>query len=303
MKNTDITLKRLQKASYICGNIPRTCFQAAVSPTLLRDAEDAITKAIKDSDLSDVTSNLQRGDAIHRAFQIRPSFENRFWNGHLIGPVSDWAFKAIIENMHQRNMDDAYKFYRAIRGHTDCSQLCGKMFETYFHRFLKNRFQTFTLKSLDNRPTLEIDFTFNKDNHVVFNDLTYRLRLCVESDTSWYLQPQCPVFPSFDSFLYQPKLSQSDFSPLIALQVTTATDHTIKIKGLEKVQKAPKLREPGLNCLRPGIKRNMIILFVVPDSEVAFEKQKIDGRKVDHWYKKTTQYVVTIPEEELFRPT
>ena len=85
--------------------------------------------------------------------------------------------------------------------------------------------------------------------------------------------------------------------------MTTAADHTIKIKDLEKVQKAPKLREPGLNCLRPGIKRNMIILFVVPDSEVAFEKQKIDGRKVDHWYKKTTQYVVTIPEEELFRPT
>jgi hypothetical protein len=302
LQNTDITLKRLQKASYICGYIPRTCFQAAVSPALLRDAKDAITKAIKDSDLSNVTSDLQRGDPIHRAFQIRPSSDDRFWNGYLVGPVSDWAFSAILENMHQRNMDEAYKFYRAIRGHTDCSQLRGKMFETYFHRFLKNRPQTFTIKSLDNRPTLEIDFTFNKDNHVVFDDLTHRLRLSVESDTSWYLQPQSPVFPSFDSFLYQPKLSQSDFSPLIALQVTTATDHTIKVKGLEKVQKALKLRDPVLNHLRPGIKRNMIILFVVPDSEVTCEKQKIDGRKVDHWYKKTTQYVVTIPEE-LFRPT
>ncbi|KAF8346217.1 hypothetical protein F5887DRAFT_1073864 [Amanita rubescens] len=305
LQNTDITLKRLQEASYICGNIPRTCFYAAVSPISLRDAKAEIMKAINDSDLSHVTSNLQRGDPIHRAFQIRPSSKDRLWNGYLVGPVSDWGFSAILESMHQRNMDEAYKFYRAIRWHTDCSQLRGKMFETYFHRFLKNHPRTFTIKSLDNRPALEIDFTFNKDNHVVFDDLARRLQLSVESETSWYLRPQSPVFPSFDSFLYQPKLSQlpqSNLSPLIALQVTPAADHTIKIKALEKVQTALKLRDPVLNRLRPGIQRNMIILFVVPDSEVTFKKQKIDGRRVDHWYKKTTQYVVTIPEEELFRP-
>ena len=33
----------------------------------------------------------------------------------------------------------------------------------------------------------------------------------------------------------------------------------------------------------------MMILFAVPDPEVTFEKQKIDGRKVDHWHKKTTR--------------
>jgi hypothetical protein len=47
----------------------------------------------------------------------------------------------------------------------------------------------------------------------------------------------------------------------------------------------------------------MIILFVVPDAlGKTFKAQKITGKaKVDHWYAKTAQYVVTLSEEELFK--
>ena len=60
---TDITLKRLQQISLICGNIPRPCFEAATSSDGLRRAEYVIKNAIKNTkDLFMVTSDLQNGD-------------------------------------------------------------------------------------------------------------------------------------------------------------------------------------------------------------------------------------------------
>ena len=46
----------------------------------------------------------------------------------------------------------------------------------------------------------------------------------------------------------------------------------------------------------------MIILFVVPPAlGMTFGMQQITGKaKVDHWYDKTAQYVLTVSEEALF---
>jgi hypothetical protein len=46
----------------------------------------------------------------------------------------------------------------------------------------------------------------------------------------------------------------------------------------------------------------MIILFVVPDTlETSFIKQTISAKKGEtDWYKKTAQYILTIPEKDLF---
>ena len=210
----------------------------------------------------------------------------------------------MLDEMRKRNADDAYKFFCNIRGSPDSAALRGRVFETYFHRFVKAP-RIFTIESLNNRSTtLDIHFTANT-NHLIFEDqknFSDNLASSIASKTSLYLQPQSPVFPSFDSFLYQPGISQPGFSPLIALQVTSTADHPINIKGLGKVQTSLKPKVSGLKDLRPTIKRKMIILFVVPDTlGASFVKQTIGTKKeTTIWYKKTAQYVLTVPEKEMF---
>ncbi|KAF8351674.1 hypothetical protein F5887DRAFT_913384 [Amanita rubescens] len=306
LQMTDITLKRLQQASLICGNIPRPCFEAAISLTDLREAENVIKKAIEDTkDLFEVTSNMQNGDdrhITHRVFQVHPkSSENRFWHNSVAKPVSAWAFFQMLNVLHKRNRGDAYRFYCTVKAYPESSQLRGNMFEYYLHPYLK-RPRTFNIKSLDDgAATLKIDFIVNADNHLSFTDLSEGLVLSVKSNKSHYLRPGSPVFPSFDSFLYQPEISHLGFSPLIALQVTTAAKHEIKLKGLKDIGSA--LQNPYLESLRPEQNRKMIVLFVVPDDlEPTFRTQKIHGAKkeVGPWYNKTTQYVLGLPVQDLF---
>ncbi|KAM6495094.1 hypothetical protein JOM56_009717 [Amanita muscaria] len=306
LQMTDITLKRLQEVSYICGNIPRPCFLAAVSPDKVDQGKAQIKSAIQEiQDLFAVVLHTQDSDksqTIHRAFQVRPkSSENRFWESRVVEPVSAWALSEMLIELRKKSMADAYKFYCTIKGSPDSARLRGHIFEIYLHRYLEIS-RTFTIKSLDNSSaTPEICFT-SGTNHLDFEDNRFsdHLASSVQSNTSWYLRPQSPVFPFFDSFLYLPGISHPDFSPLIALQVTTAADHDINIKGLEKVQKALKHRHPDLKSLRPAKDNKMIILFVVPPAlETTFGAQKITGKaKVDHWYDKTAQYVVTLSEQE-----
>lgn len=213
----------------------------------------------------------------------------------------------MLDVLHQNYRDHAYKFYCIIKGYPDSSQLCGRIFESYFHRYLRylKDSRTFIIKPLDNRAaTPEITFTVNKDSHHSFTDLkklSEQLKSTVKNNTSCYFRPDSPVFPTFDSFLYQPEISDHGLSPLIALQVTTAASHGIKIKGLKELQSSLNLRNTFLKNLRPTNNRKIIILFLVPDDlEKTFGMQKITGKGAEVWYKKTVQYVLGIPEKELF---
>jgi hypothetical protein len=310
LQSTDITLKRFQDISHICGNVPRRCFQAAVSPAKLRNAAKSIQIAIKQTDkLSDAVINVNRGGMIHRAFQIRPS-EDRFWDSCLIEPVSNWALLEMMAELGRRSTNGAYEFYCAIQGSPNSSALGGIIFENKLHPFLQAMAtpRTFTIESLDDRSnTLDITFSSNTQHLTFGADQRFsgQLASSVGSNKSCYLKPLSRVFPSFDSFLYQSDMSQSSFSPLIALQVTTAATHDISITGLEKIQKLLKLKIADLKNLRPTKTRKMIILFVVPDTMgAAFETQKITGgKKMGHWDKKTAQYVLMLSEKEVFRAT
>ena len=111
--------------------------------------------------------------------------------------------------------------------------------------------------------TLEIRFT-SDTNH--FGDMKcfsgQLVALSVKSETPCYLQPLSPVVSFFDSFLYQPGISQSGFSHLIALQATTAAVDAIKIKDLEDVRTSLKPNVSGMmKHLRPTTKRNFFSLF------------------------------------------
>ena len=298
LESNDITLKRLQEASCICGNISRECFLAAVSPDTLSDAKDNIrTAIIQAKDLSDTIINITESDpsCIPNTPVVRES---------VVEQLSRRAsFRlglfGVMAGLDQRRANATYEFNCAIRASPDLATLVGKIFENRLHKFLKTSSRTFTIESLDNRSA----------NTKRFGDMecfSGGLALSVKSKTSCYLQP---LFPSFDSFLYQPGNSQSGFSPLIALQVTTAANHASKIKGLEDVQTSLKPSVSGLKCLRPTTKRKMVILFVVP-KKVVSEKQTIDGakqgtkkKKETLWYKKTAQYILALSEEEVFKAT
>ena len=209
----------------------------------------------------------------------------------------------MLNELRKQSMNEAYKFYCSIKGTPESAALRGRIFEIHLHRYLEIS-RTFTIRSLDDPSATPIHFT-SGTNHLDFEDNCFSERLAssVRSNTSWYLRPRSPVFPSFDSFLYLPGISHPGFSPLIALQVTTAAKHDINIKGLEKVQRALKRQDPNLSDLRPANNRKMIILFVVPDTlGETFGVQEITGEaKVKHWKTKTAQYVVTLSEEELFK--
>jgi hypothetical protein len=310
LASIDITLERFHQTSHICGYTPRQCFEAAVSPDSLRDATQAITTAIRDIKELYTLASVHGGETVHRAFQIRPSPESRRWNGCLIEPVSVWAFSQMMTVLDRRSMDAAYTFYCAIKGSSYASTLVGMMFKTKLHPFFRTltNYRTFTIQSLDDRSnTLDIEFSSNTE-HLTFGadqHFSGQLASSVSSNKSSYLKPLSRVFSFFDSFLYQPDMSRSSFSPLIALQVTTAATHDITITGLEKVQKSLKLKIADLKNLRPTKARKMIILFVVPDTMgAAFVMQKITGaKKMGHWDKKSAQYVLMLSEKEVFRAT
>ncbi|KAM6494870.1 hypothetical protein JOM56_009493 [Amanita muscaria] len=310
LASIDITLERFRKTTHVCGLIPRTCFDAAASSKKLRTAKKEITVAIKETEeLSKVIANVHTRATIHRAFQIRPSSpEDRDWNSCLIEAVSDWAFKKMMDALDQRSADAAYNLYCAIQWSPHSSGLRGKMFETKVHPFFRNitKPRTFIIHSLDD-PSTTFDITFSSDTkYLTFGPIhrfSGQLASSVEKNKSCYLKPLSPVFPTFDSFLYRYGIPQSGCSPLIGLQVTTAAKHAISIKGLEKVQKSLNPQNTHLDPLRPSKANKWIILFVVPDTRGAsFRKQKIKGaEKVGHWNEKTSQYVLALPEEEVFR--
>ncbi|KIL65168.1 hypothetical protein M378DRAFT_32723, partial [Amanita muscaria Koide BX008] len=157
LASIDITLKRFRITSYVCGLIPRSCFEAAVSSKMLRDAKDAIIDAIEGTpQLSRAIVHVHSGAIVHRAFQIRPSSPtSRGWSSCLTEAVSDWAFKKMMDYLDRRGADAAYNFYRAIQASTHSSGLGGKMFVTKVHLFFGNiaKSRTFTIHSLDEPST------------------------------------------------------------------------------------------------------------------------------------------------------
>ena len=198
---------------------------------------------------------------IHRVFQIRPSHDHRMWINCFVEPVSDWAFTEIMEELRRRGASAAYDFYCAVKGCSEGGILAGKTSEFHVHDFLTTCSQSFTISSLDGPcPTLDSQFTSDSKRFGDKKHFSNDLALSVESATPCYLQPLSPVFPSFDSTLYQPGMSESRFSHLIALQVTVAARHGIKSKGLEDLQTS--LKPSILKLLRPIVNKKMVFFLL-----------------------------------------
>ena len=181
------------------------------------------------------------------------------------------------------------------------------MFENKVHKFFRSITEPrmFNIHSLANRATtFDIEFS-SKTKHLTFGATQYftsQLASSITDCTSCYLRPLSPIFPTFDSFLYQCTMSQPGYQPLIGLQITTGRDHPISIKSLTEIQLCLKLKIPDLKALRPTVAAKWIILFVVPESMMAsFGLQSITAKKYGHWEQKTAQFVLGLPEEEVMK--
>ncbi|KIM91762.1 hypothetical protein PILCRDRAFT_138705 [Piloderma croceum F 1598] len=70
----DITLKRFQDITRICGYIPRQCFAAALSPMVLSVATNMVINAISETkNLDNAIFDLHIGQSTRLAFQIWPT--------------------------------------------------------------------------------------------------------------------------------------------------------------------------------------------------------------------------------------
>lgn len=266
------------------------------------------SSSITSADLTHAVRNVVTGQPIHRAFEIWPSPDNRSWECCVTRPVSDWAFSQMIAELDRRDADAAYNFYRSMQGTRDSASLGGQMFENRVHKFFQSITtpRNFIIHSInDPSTTFDIEFSSAISHHAFGAEHVFagHLTSSIRDKVSCYLKPLSPVFPTFDSFLYQHGRSQSGCQPLIMIQVTTAAAHPISIRGLAKVQACLKMKVPELKNLRPTTATKWIILFVAPDPMVAsFVEQIIkDVEKVAHWDTKTTQYVLGLSVREVMR--
>ena len=200
------------------------------------------------------------------------------------------------------------KFYQQIKGSRNSASLGGQLFEYKAHIFLQfiTEPRSFTIRSLDNPSIMLVIESSSAVVHQSFGSEQFfggYLTMSIKNQESCHLKPLSPIYPTFDAFLYQHTMTQSGYQPFIGLQMTNAASHSLGIKGLEATQKSLKKQIPELNSLRPGTAKKWIILFVVPEPmAVSFQKQSItDAAKMGHWYAKTAQYVLGLPEQEVLK--
>lgn len=290
----------------ICGCNPRECHAASASPDALQIATQKIIDAIMGTeDMSGAIRNVATGQPIHLALEVWPSPDIRAWECFEVRPISDWAFSQMVAELDRRDADAAYDFYRSIHGTHNSAILCGQLFKIKIHKFFQSITEprSFTIRSLDNSSrTFDIEFSSSIVHHAFGAEQAFadHLMTSVRNQESCYLKSLSPIFPTFDSFLYQHKMSQSGCQPLIGLQVTTNAAHPISTMGLANIQACLKRQVPELSDLQPTKDTKWIILFVVPDSTAAsFVKQII--KDATHWGPKTTQYVLGLPVREVLR--
>ena len=292
----------------ICGCNPRQCRMALASPAALNTATQKIINVIAatSQDLASGIYNMAIGDLIY-AFEVCPSPDIRTWECFVTRPISDWAFSQLVAALDRQKTDAAYYVYRRLGGSRHDAlgrQLFKFKVDKFFQSITEPR--SFSIRSLDD-PTMMFDIELSSAVvcHTFGSEEVFagHLATSVRNQESCHLKPLSPIFPTFNSFLYQHTMSQSGYHPFMGIQVTDAASHSVSVQGLIGAQKSLKRRIPELNDLRPTTAKKWIILFVVPDSmATSFEKQIIkDADKVGDWDSKIAQYVLGLPEQEVLR--
>ena len=91
-------------ATKICGNVPRQCFEAALSDANRKKAAADILKDI--SEIHDIGTIMKgvRGDRLlpHRVFEIYPRHNTRKFSLCQFRLVSQWALDQLLAELDER---------------------------------------------------------------------------------------------------------------------------------------------------------------------------------------------------------
>jgi hypothetical protein len=305
----DITLQRLQEATRVCGHVPRTCFQRAVTCIEIHRHELQIDKVIArfrpPFSMID-TDKPNPADISHTVFQLhRTPGSSTLVEAH-VRPVSEIAKKKIDAYVKSQSAKHRYEFYLRMRSLSPA--YAGTMFEEAVHACLKTitKPERFILHSLEDESTLEINFSpdISFETFTSMAMFTTLLEKAVLEKKSCYLQPAIPNHASFDSYLYLHDMNQ-DLGRLFFVQTTGGREHPIAISGCMRAQTAlpPKTL---LKRFRPSKDHKWDIVFIVPEDTAApFRQQRFvvpentaakkKKNMKDTWVSKTTQYVLRLP--------
>jgi hypothetical protein len=297
----DVPLPRVDEAAKFCGLNPRQTLRAAISKNELGSAEETAKSGIKNiTDVHKTIADMYGDPESHRIFEIYPRLTNRNWESCRIRPISKWVWEAMLAAMNDQSLKTVSRLYKAIKGMPYAASFTGYLWEYKVHKYFRALAtpKIFLITSLHDRSTLPITFSpnFTKADFGASQDFQGSLTTSVVNRQSSYLQPQSPIYPSFDSFYYQHGLSEPGCGDLICFHITVAEDHhPISVKGLELIQRSLTPNTP-LQGLRPLQDKKLIIVFVVPEPEVkSFRQQHIkDGASI--WASKTEQFVLGLPE-------
>jgi hypothetical protein len=188
-------------------------------------AQKVINAIVGTEDLAGAIRNVPTGQPIHRAFEVWPSTDITAWECCITRPISDWAFSQMVAELDRRDPDAAYDFYRTIQGTRNGAALGGQLFKIKVHKFFQSITEprSFTIRSIDNpSATFDIELSSTIVHHAFGAGQAFagHLTTSVRNQESCYLKPLSPIFPTFDSFLYQHEISQPGCRSLIGLQVT-----------------------------------------------------------------------------------
>ncbi|TFK71524.1 hypothetical protein BDN72DRAFT_431671 [Pluteus cervinus] len=114
--------------------------------------------------------------------------------------------------------------------------------------------------------------------------------------TDVYLWSLSHIFPRFNAFLYQDKLHDQGFQPVIGLQISDSPCCPVSLQGLTEVQMA-LTGTPGFQNFGTEADSKWIVLFVVPQHLAgSFRKQPLDEFS-PLWDAKVSQYVLGLGDE------
>ncbi|KIM46713.1 hypothetical protein M413DRAFT_23080 [Hebeloma cylindrosporum] len=270
ISSIDVPLHRLKAAMRVCGYNPRWCERASRSPAALHLATVKVINAMQSTTaFCGAMSSIISGELSHRAFEIWPSSSNRAWDLLILRPISPWALSEMVAELDRRDADAAFRFYRQFKRTHFGASLVEQMFVFKVHQFLRSitELRSFTTRSLDD-PLIAVDIEFSPAiTQLSFDSeqsFTGKLAASIDAEESCYLKPLSPIFPSFDSFLYQPTMSRLDYQPFISIQVTTSGSRPISMAGLEKIQM----------CLKRHI-HDATVLPVAPKSGLYYSLSRI----------------------------
>jgi hypothetical protein len=307
----DISLKRLLETTYVCGTVPRRCFQYSISEEKLDTAKNCLKAAIdRVQDLAKAIQNVHGNfDFPHRIFEIypRPIPISRHFDLCQVRPLSKWVLDRLMAEKEQREKDVGFKFYQSIQATMDASAFRGRIWEWQVHKYFRSITSptVFQAHSLDNRVDRIVFSLSDAMQHKDFGPIQAfqgELASCVRIKKPCYLKPISKTFAAIDSIFYLPDFATRGLRPIIACQMTDSSIHHINRLGLATLQRSFKTGVPELNCLRPLVNDKWILLFIVPaPTGSAFTKQSYVGSGTKTWGTKVAQYVLELDPKEVWK--